>query len=1534
MPVIEGSSGPDTLIGTDMDDVIHGYDGDDVLRGGAGADHLLGGDGRDQLYGDAGDDVIDVGRGGDSLQVVDGGAGDDTYIYRRESGNLFFYNAAGSSNGSDRIAFSDLRLNEMTFSLHDYRSTPYSYLGLALQISWADVGTSHGEFRLAGDYSVVSVIEFADGSTVSRIEVDEDNPDAVIFYGTGGDDRIASSFQDDALHGGSGADWLDAGGTRGGTQYLFGGDGGDTYVYGRESGETVISGAAETATPGQTDRVVFTDLGIGDLVPRLVADPATPGGQQLVLEWNNESLRDVQADLILSNAADWLADISGAQPAELPGSTAVADATFTSVAAAIQGSPTGDSLRVNSFAQAGDGGGAFYVRVATEPDHAGKLQTANGVWWELAEPAIRPEMFGARANDGQDDLPGLQAAADAASALGAIFAGADGAVYSVSASWDIEQPLSLSGSWTIHTMPGFTSTATEGRAAERVVGFYAADIVQIDPFSRITIDAEHMREPTETWFSDPSTDYNPDAYLYVAAHGAGADRLDLSISVLNSAGGGVYITGSTDATLRNVYAENVQTVNEADMAVPDLLAVAPVFGFYDSVGARILGGYIADRTDKGFSFKESTDIRGEDLWTVGGHTGHASHYTNRVDGAVFVGGGQIGGSTAGHGVKIYDSDNVVVRGMQILDASVGISVEHSADVLVEDNLVLDPTQFGILVYSLIPEKFILDGATGHIHTHTDDVIVRGNTINVPLLWHSAGNSAREIATYTWGDRSNSYTRGLEVYDNTISVHGAGSLSIADQGRNIEQFQIGDLVFDSIRAGLQGEALLVGGSGADWLYAADGDQSLEGGSGDDRLHGGRGSDQLNGGDGVDTADYATDAGAIQVDLLAGAGRGNSAAGDRLSGIENLVGTAFGDVLAGDHGSNQLLGGDGDDTLVGRLGADILNGGAGLDTVSYAGDYGAVFINLATGQGRWNAGEGDRLVHVENLIGTDWGDRLVGDAGANRLEGGAGDDTLTGGAGDDVLVGGLGADLMGGDSGSDTIDYSGAFGAIWVDLAAGAGRWNHAEGDRFTSIENLTGTAWGDRLIGDGEANRLDGGDGDDTLAGGDGDDVLIGGAGDDVLTGGVGADVIGGGSGADRADYSAAYGAVSIDLASGLGRWNHAEGDRFTSIENLTGTAWGDRLSGDAQANRLDGGAGEDVLTGGAGDDVLTGGAGADLVDGGSGVDRADYSAAYGAIWIDLASGEGRWNHAEGDRLASIEDLTGTDWSDILAGDSVANRLAGGAGDDALMGGGGDDLLSGGLGDDRLIGGVGSDLLDGGSGADTADYSAAYGAISIDLAAGVGRWNHAEGDRLASIENLIGTAWGDRLTGDAAANILTGGGGNDTFIFDAGFNHDQITDFNGRGASTGDVIAFAAGLFTGFDEMMAHAVQVGSDVIITAAGDSLTLVGVLRSALDASDFDFGVASSAPSSAKAAEPGPEVLPSRDEGRSGLTFSSDCFVSNEVRDVAPLTLPPQADPFEAPVRPPVVHGWDLGGGSGQLSLILPDATPAGPGADDWWM
>ena len=196
-----------------------------------------------------------------------------------------------------------------------------------------------------------------------------------------------------------------------------------------------------------------------------------------------------------------------------------------------------------------------------------------------------------------------------------------------------------------------------------------------------------------------------------------------------------------------------------------------------------------------------------------------------------------------------------------------------------------------------------------------------------------------------------------------------------------------------RAGTDASQTLAGGDFNDTLSGLGGDDVLHGNGGDDTLDGGAGSDTLIGGLGSDTASYASSGAGVTVNLGAGTAAGGDAAGDTLSGIENLIGSAQADTLTGDSGDNVLEGG---------AGGDALTGGLGNDTASYASSGAGVTVNLGAGTASGGDAEGDTLSGIENLTGSAQADTLTGDGNANRLDGGAGVDVLVGGDGDDTYV----------------------------------------------------------------------------------------------------------------------------------------------------------------------------------------------------------------------------------------------------------------------------------------------------------------------------------------------------------------------------------------------------------------------------------------------------------------------------------------------------------------------------------------------------
>ncbi|WP_306670874.1 calcium-binding protein, partial [Endozoicomonas sp. SESOKO3] len=470
-----------------------------------------------------------------------------------------------------------------------------------------------------------------------------------------------------------------------------------------------------------------------------------------------------------------------------------------------------------------------------------------------------------------------------------------------------------------------------------------------------------------------------------------------------------------------------------------------------------------------------------------------------------------------------------------------------------------------------------------------------------------------------------------------------------------------------------------GDNDDIIHAGVGDDIVDAAGGDDFVSGGMGDDQLDGGAGSDTIQYSYEYGGntigpergVEVDLGSGSvtddGYGTS---DAISNFENVIGTIHDDIITGSEyvdASNT-----GDNTLTGLAGDDVISGLSGDDS----------------------------------LVGGDGADTLYGGAGGDVLDGGADDDILSGGAGTDILKGGAGADSLDGGADSDTVDYSDETGSVTVDLAGSTATDSSGDTDTLTNIENATGSAWNDQIIGDFGANVLNGMDGNDNISGGDGTDTISGGAGNDYINGNQGDDVI-------------------------------------------------------------DGGASDDTIHGGFGNDTLDGGEGIDTLDmvgtvtspfdtpDDITVDLSTSPDGTGSVTVNESYGNGLFTGT--DTITGFENITTDHGNDTLTGNDLDNVLSsgrgmdrldgkggqdtlqGGADDDTLIGGAGNDILEGGDGNDVLDGGSGNDELRGGDGVDTVSFAALSSAVIVDLSDGRISDDGLGGtDTIQSIENIEGT----------------------------------------------------------------------------------------------------------------------------------------------------------------------------------------------------
>ncbi|KZK95178.1 Bifunctional hemolysin/adenylate cyclase precursor [Pseudovibrio sp. Ad5] len=635
---------------------------------------------------------------------------------------------------------------------------------------------------------------------------------------------------------------------------------------------------------------------------------------------------------------------------------------------------------------------------------------------------------------------------------------------------------------------------------------------------------------------------------------------------------------------------------------------------------------------------------------------------------------------------------------------------------------------------------------------------------------------------------------------------------------------------------------------------------------------------------------------------------------------LDGTASDDVIIGGNVSNIINAGDGNDILTGGTYSQNwqhLRGQGGDDTYHYNQDNGIVWINK-DGE---NASSGNDTFVFDDLVLTDF--------------------TITSHEHPTYGVALTLAWEKGGKSGAVNL----------ADLGQHIERYEFADGTSLSKIEllqderiRLDGTASDDVIIGGNVSNIINAGDGNDILTGGTysqnwqhlrgqgGDDTYHYNQDNGIVW--INKDGENASSGNDtfvfddlvltdftitsheHPTYGVALtlawekggksGAVNLaDLGQHIERYEFADGSTLSSIEvktdgtlKLTDTLGDDIIKGGDGNQQIIGRDGNDTIFGGDGNDQLYGGAGrdklygnegndtlngyssgSDYIHGGEGIDTVRYYwARSGGVSVNLQDKVGLSGDAAGDVYVSIENVIGSNFgNDRLVGDGNANVLNGFAGNDILIGGGGNDAIYGGVGDDQLYSDAGldrlygndgndtlngyssgADHLDGGEGIDTVRYYwARSGGVSVNLQDKAGLSGDAAGDIYVSIENVIGSNFGDdHLVGDGSANILNGYGGNDTliggngndtliggqgsdiFVFgNAHFGNDTIKDF-ATGAGSDDIISIDAELFADFTSVLAATNDVGGDTVIKLDDEnSITLKGISKIDLHVDDFQF-------------------------------------------------------------------------------------------------
>jgi Ca2+-binding RTX toxin-like protein len=172
--------------------------------------------------------------------------------------------------------------------------------------------------------------------------------------------------------------------------------------------------------------------------------------------------------------------------------------------------------------------------------------------------------------------------------------------------------------------------------------------------------------------------------------------------------------------------------------------------------------------------------------------------------------------------------------------------------------------------------------------------------------------------------------------------------------------------------------------------------------------------------------------------------------------------------------------------------------------------------------------------------------------------------------------------------------------------------------------------------------------------------------------------------------------------------------------------------------------------------------------------------------VSLATGLGSGGDAEGDTLATIENVTGSNFDDTLEGNSLNNVLAGGL---------------------------------NGSGGDTVSYANATAGVTVSLALTRAQNTVGAGkDTLTGFENLAGSAYDDKLTGSAGNNVLNGLDGNDTLL--GGSGNDTLLGGSGNDILDGGIGADTMFGGTGNDT---YIVDNLGDAVNETGGDGIDLV---------------------------------------------------------------------------------------------------------------
>jgi Ca2+-binding RTX toxin-like protein len=927
-----GGSGNDTMLGDSsapgLDPAAEGRDwldgggGADLMAGGGSDDTLVGGDGNDSMHGDGDVDLVSGDEHGDD--VLDGGAGDDLLM----------------GDGGDDTLFGGIGNDELQGDAN----------GLD--------GQFHGADELHGGAGDDQLFGGGGKDTLSGDDGDDylEGDGLAVEAGFQGDDQLDGGAGRDTLFGDGGNDLLHGGD---GNDQLLGDDGNDT-LYGDDGDDALYGGAGDDILYG------------GD------------GNDYLDGGGGNDTLSGGAGDdyYVLDSGADESA------------SRAMVDGVPVAVGPTIRDT---EGLNTYLFKQAIPD---TQVAVLADPGHGNDLVIQYGKMTLRIENGLLHDSVGgvSISGVGKLDRSGLLALAPALAISGS--AGND----DILGSRHADTIGAGDGDDLVHASAG--DDMVDGGAGNDILGGELGD----DTLRGGTGDDSYMfsRGDGHDVIDNSASDNATAADRVVFEPGIGAKE----VSVSRNASGDLVLTLGADQITVLGYFDN-----EADRRID-----AVVFGDGTIWGQAALSYYASNRIG---STGADSVIGADSAETLHGLAGNDLVVGGGGDDSLF---GDTGNDTLKGGLG---SDTYVFNrgdGQDTIDNEAGDFADTTDTIRFGDGISADEVaathKGNDLVLVLSGATITVSGYFAADASKIDRVVFADGTI-----WDQ-GEIEQQVAD-SGGDTTPGGGDTPPGGGDTVpgggdtppgggdTVPGGGDTppgggDTVPGGTIISGSEGNDTLTGTAGAdtmhGLGGDDMLYGMDGADVLYGDADNDTLDGGAGNDTLFGGLHRDVLLGGTGSDT--YLLGSGGSTDHMREAAGDAND--------VDTLV------MGSGIAPSSVTVSHDGDSLV---LAVSRSNQTVWVDGQFSARDPANQIERIVFDDGTvWNAALLEQMALAatdgnDSINGFVFDDAIDGRGGNDTVSGGGGNDTLQGGAGNDSLDGGAGNDILDGGAGNDTLNGGG-------------------------------------------------------------------------------------------------------------------------------------------------------------------------------------------------------------------------------------------------------------------------------------------------------------------------------------------------------------------------------------------------------------------------------------------------------------------------------------------------------------------------------